>query len=61
MICGFISGSLICVWPWRTESKNEIDYFFPREINQQTIMMILCITLGIIIVYVLEKYGKERS
>tara|TARA_B100001093_G_scaffold209159_1_gene200907 strand:- start:450 stop:1406 length:957 start_codon:yes stop_codon:yes gene_type:complete len=61
MICGFVSGSIICVWPWKTKFKKEITYFFPKEINQETIMMLICITLGVGLVYVLENYGKEKN
>ena len=60
-ICGFVLGSLGCVWPWKTKFKNDIFYFFPKEINQETILMLICITLGICLVYVLEKYGKEKT
>ena len=61
MICGFVSGSIICVWPWKTEFKKEINYFFPKEINQETIMMLICITLGVSLVYILENYGKQKN
>ncbi len=60
-ICGFVLGSLGCVWPWKTKLKNDIFYFFPKEINQETILMLICITLGICLVYILEKYGKEKT
>lgn len=61
MICGFVSGSIICVWPWKREFKKEINYFFPKEINQETIMMLICITLGVSLVYILENYGKQKN
>ena len=60
-ICGFVMGSLGCVWPWKAKFKNDIYLFFPKEINQETILMLICITLGISFVYVLEKYGKEKA
>ena len=60
ILIGFISGSIICLWPWRFLSNdNKIKFYFPTEINKENILMLICITLGVGFVYVLEKYGKE--
>ena len=59
VIIGFISGSIICLWPWRILSDNKIKFYFPSEINKETILMLICITLGAGFVYVLEKNGRE--
>ena len=61
LILGFISGSIICLWPWRKLSNNqEINYYIPSEFNKETILMLICIKLGLTFVYLLEKYGKKK-
>ena len=59
-IIGFISGSIICLWPWRyLIQNNKIKYYFPSEISKENILMIIYIVLGAIFVYLLEKFGKS--
>ncbi|MDG2372480.1 MAG: DUF368 domain-containing protein [Flavobacteriaceae bacterium] len=62
LIIGFISGSIMCLWPWRILSNdNKLKFYFPSEINKETVLMLICITLGAGLVYVLEKYGKKNK
>ena len=60
LIIGFITGSIACLWPWRSLSqKNEIVYYFPVEINKENVTMLICLILGVSFIYILEKYGRE--
>ena len=60
MILGFISGSIICLWPWKVSSIDEQTiYYFPTEYNKESIIMVICITLGAGFIYTIEKYGRR--
>lgn len=60
LIIGFVSGSIISLWPWRSLSENnKITYYIPSEINKETSLMLICIILGVGFIYILEKYGKK--
>ena len=60
LIIGFITGSIICLWPWRSLSiNNEVVYYMPNEINKETISILICVILGASFVYILEKYGRK--
>jgi uncharacterized membrane protein len=59
MILGFVSGSLICLWPWRYIYLEKEIYYFPSEISKELFLMIICIKLGAGFVYALEKYGRQ--
>ena len=59
MILGFVSGSLICLWPWRYIYLEKEIYYFPSEISKELVLMIICIKLGAGFVYALEKYGRQ--
>ena len=60
LIIGFITGSIICLWPWRSLSiNNEVVYYMPNEINKETISIVICVILGASFVYILEKYGRK--
>jgi len=62
LIIGFISGSILCIWPWRYLNLNKnIIYYIPTEINKENFLMLLCITLGAVFVSVFEKYGQNVS
>ena len=60
LIIGFITGSIICLWPWRSLSiNNEVVYYMPNEMNKETISILVCVILGASFVYILEKYGRK--
>ena len=62
LIIGFISGSILCIWPWRYLNLNKnIIYYIPTEINKENFLMLLFISLGAVFVYVIEKYGQNVS
>ena len=65
ILTGFIAGSLAIIWPWKEvkefikigDKQKVIDYqlLFPRELNQENIIAIILIIIGIAIVYAIEK------
>ena len=65
-LTGFIAGSLILIWPWKEVSKSiiienkvkVIDYalFLPRQMNEENIIAIIMIFIGVLSVYIIEKY-----
>ena len=66
-LTGFIAGSLAIIWPWKEvkesirigDKEKIIDYqiLFPQELNQENIIAIILIMIGIIIVYAIEKFS----
>ena len=65
ILTGFIAGSLTIIWPWKEvkesikigDEEKIIDYqlLIPQELNQENIMAIILIMMGIVIVYAIEK------
>ena len=70
-LTGFITGSLILIWPWKKVSESiiiagqekviEYDIYFPNEINQENLVSFFMIIIGIISVYAIEKYSEEKK
>lgn len=66
-LTGFIAGSLAIIWPWKEvqesirigDKEKIIDYqlLFPQELNQENIIAIILIMIGIVIVYLIEKFS----
>lgn len=71
LLTGFILGSLSIIWPWKKIEKSIMlngeekiiayDWYFPSEYNQETILSILLIIIGILIVYSLESFPKNKK
>ena len=71
LLTGFILGSLSIIWPWKevTESiiikgKEKIiayNWYFPNELNTETILAILLILVGILSVYTLENFAIYKK
>ena len=65
-LTGFIAGSLMLIWPWKEVSKSiiienkvkVIDYalFLPKQMNEENIIATIMIFLGVLSVYIIEKY-----
>ena len=70
LLTGFIAGSLAIIWPWKKVSKSiiisgkekiiEYDLYFPTEINMEIFIAISMIILGVVSVYVIEKYSEIK-
>ena len=70
-LTGFITGSLILIWPWKKVSESiviagqekviEYDIYFPNEINQENLVSFFMIIMGIISVYAIEKYSEKKE
>ncbi len=70
-LTGFITGSLILIWPWKEISKSIIiggkekiikyDLYFPNEINQENLIAFCMIIIGIISVYAIERYSEHKE
>ena len=70
-LTGFITGSLVIIWPWKEvqesikigNKEKIIDYqlLIPKEINQENIIAILLITIGIALVYLIEKFSIKQK
>mgnify|MGYP001312923391 CR=1 FL=1 len=71
LLTGFIIGSLSIIWPWKKIANSVIingkqkilsyELCFPSEYNQETIMAILFILLGILVVYRLENFNPKKK
>ena len=65
-LTGFIAGSLMLIWPWKEVSKSiiiedkvkVIDYtlFLPKQMNEENIIATIMIFMGVLSVYIIEKY-----
>ena len=68
-LTGFITGSLMLIWPWKKISEAVViggkekvlkyDIFFPNELSNENIIAFLMIILGVLSVYILENYSKK--
>jgi putative membrane protein len=71
LLTGFILGSLSIIWPWKEIAESIIikgkekiiayNWYFPNELNTETILAILLILAGILSVYALENFALERK
>ena len=73
LLTGFIFGSLAIIWPWknailhptildRNSNPMIIKYerYFPKELDQANITSLLCIILGIICIWAVEKMAEKE-
>ena len=71
LLTGFIIGSLSIIWPWKEVAESIIikgkekiiayNWYFPNELNTETILAILLILAGILSVYALENFPLDRK
>jgi len=71
LLTGFILGSLRIIWPWKEATKGiilngkekvlEYDWYFPNELNTETLLAILLILVGILSVYSLENFAQNKK
>ena len=71
LLTGFILGSLRTIWPWKEiiesiiingeEKVLKYTWYFPQTINKETLLAFLSMIMGIMIVYALERYSKNKS
>ncbi len=71
LLVGFMLGSLNKIWPWREVLSSKIirgkthvlsdKIVFPSEINSQVITAFLIMIFGIVLVFAIEKYAKNKS
>ena len=71
LLTGFIMGSLSIIWPWKEIAESIIvngkekiisyRWYIPEEANQDNILAMTLILLGIIVVYYLESIDKIKE
>ena len=71
LLTGFILGSLSIIWPWKDIAESIIikgkekiityNWYFPNELNTETILAILLILVGILSVYALENFAIDKK
>ena len=71
LLTGFILGSLSIIWPWKKVAESIIikgkekiiayNWYFPNELNIETILAILLILVGILSVYALENFAIDKK
>ena len=71
LLTGFILGSLSIIWPWKEVAESIIikgkgkiiayNWYFPNELNTETILAILLILVGILSVYALENFAINKK
>ena len=71
LLTGFILGSLSIIWPWKEVAESIIikgkekiiayNWYFPNELNTETILAILLILVGILSVYALENFAIYKN
>jgi len=71
LLTGFILGSLSIIWPWKEVAERIIikgkekiiayNWYFPNELNIETILAILLIFVGILSVYALENFAIDKK
>jgi putative membrane protein len=71
LLTGFILGSLSIIWPWKEVAERIIikgkekiiayNWYFPNELNTETIIAILLMLGGILSVYALENFAINKK
>ena len=71
LLTGFILGSLGVIWPWKEVAKSIIvkgkekiityNWYFPNELDTETILAIFLILAGILSVYSLENFAEQKK
>ena len=71
LLTGFIMGSLSIIWPWKKIAESIIvngeekvlsyRWYIPNELNQENILAVILIALGIIAVYYIESIEKKNN
>ena len=71
ILTGFITGSLAIIWPWKEveesiiigDKEKIIDYqlLIPQELNQENIIAIILMMMGIAIVYAIENFRLQKN
>ena len=71
LLTGFIIGSLSIIWPWKEVAESIIikgkekiiayNWYFPNELNTETILAILLILVGVLSVYALENFAIDKK
>jgi len=71
LLTGFILGSLSIIWPWKEVAESIIikgkekiiayNWYFPNELNTETILAILLIIVGMLSVYALENFAIDKK
>ena len=71
LLTGFILGSLSIIWPWKEVAESIIikgkekiiayNWYFPNELNTETIIAILLMLGGILSVYALENFAINKK
>jgi len=71
LLTGFILGSLSIIWPWKEVAESIIlkgkekiiayNWYFPNELNTETILAILLLAVGILSVYALENFAVDKK
>lgn len=61
LLTGFILGSLLIIWPWKTITENEliISWYLP-ELNSSTFISIFLMLIGFYVVVKLESFSKNN-
>ena len=69
LLTGFIVGSLLIVWPWKEINKSIIigetqkilsyNWYYPTEMNSETLIAIGLIITGILVVYILDNITQK--
>ena len=68
-LTGFIAGSLVLIWPWKRIAESIIiggkekvlkyDIYFPSELSFENLTALLMIIVGVLSVYLIEKYSEK--
>jgi len=71
LLTGFILGSLSVIWPWKEVAESIIikgkekiityNWYFPNELDTETILAIFLILAGILSVYSLENFAEQKN
>lgn len=74
LLTGFVFGSLAIIWPWkrtltdpntvnRHGEKMVIGYerYIPRSLDQNTILALFCILLGLLCIWGIEKMAQKKG
>lgn len=71
LLTGFILGSLNIIWPWKEENDTILingkvkilsyEKYFPTECDSTTISIFMLILLGILLVFLIEKFSLKKK
>lgn len=59
LLTGFVAGSLLALWPWKVEASYGYKWLIPTQFNTEVILALGLMIVGVLTIFILEKFAKK--